>query len=348
MQADHYYAIRMKLAIDCRYLGKSGIGRVCEGLIDALSKGKDELYLIGKKSLLTQYQNAILIADDSEPYSLRGLFSYPKELNGICDGILIPNFLIPFGIRIPVYTIMHDVAFLDVAETTRGFFDKMIKRYLLNRCMKRSKIIFCVSKFTKSRCKAYYGKLADKCAVNYNGVSKNVFSFANTHRTPQKENTVVFVGNVKPHKGLDILLTAFRGVKNMTLEIIGEKENFLTGLRLDEKVYPNVTFTGKLGDTEMFQKIQAAKYLVLPSRYEGFGLPPLEALCLGTQPIVSDIEVFREVYSGLPVRYFSDVTDLTEKLNRPPDHIDCLEKIAKRYRYRECADNLISAIKKSK
>lgn len=338
----------MKIAVDCRYIGKSGIGRVCEGILNNLDYDKDEYYLIGKYENLKKYGKAKIINDDTEPYSVRGLFSFEKECNHVCDALLIPNFLIPFGVRIPVYTVMHDLAFLDVKETTRGILDRTIKKTLLKRCMKKSEKVFCVSEFTRSRCRYYYKKKADKCIVNYNGISDNVFEYARSHQRRAKDNTIVFVGNVKPHKGLKTLLAAFNGAQSgAVLKIIGEKDTFLTGLSLDEASYRNVVFTGKMKDEELFEQIQAARFLVLPSKYEGFGLPPLEALCLGTQAIVSDIEVFREIYQGLPVIYFSDVNDLMRKLLQAPSSINCLNEIEARYNYKNCTDTIIKNLKNS-
>ncbi len=50
--------------------------------------------------------------------------------------------------------------------------------------------------------------------------------------------------------------------------------------------------------------LQNADALIQPSLYEGFGIPPLEAMTLGTQAIISDIPVFKEIYHDFPVRFF--------------------------------------------
>lgn len=315
----------MKIAIDCRYLGKSGIGRVCEGILDALDYGENEYYLIGDGRKLQKYSalGAVIAKDHSEPYSFAGLRSFDRSLNKTCDAYLTPNFLIPFGIGIPVHAVMHDLLFLDVRETTRGFSDRLIKKALLKRCMKKAKSVSCDSEFTLSRCKAHFGKRAEKCYVNYIGLSESVLSYAKTHPIPVKEDKIVYVGNVKPHKGLDVLLGAFADVRGKTvLKIIGERDKFLTGMRFDGELPRNVEFTGRIGDEELFSEIASAKYLVLPSKYEGFGLPPLEALVLGTQPVVSDIPVFREVYEDLPVKYFHTPEELSAALAEPPEAFD--------------------------
>lgn len=336
----------MNIAIDCRYIGKSGIGRVCKGIIDNLDYSQNKYYLIGDKEKLSAYTNAEIIADDTEPYSKSGLIKFAKDrVNKECDCLIIPNFLVPLGIKIPVHTVMHDLIFLDLKITTKGFVDRFIKKYLLKRCMKKSKSVACVSRFTKSRCEHYYKKLADKCYVNYQGLSNELQSCCAEHSAPApKQNKIVFVGNVKPHKGLKTLLSAFENCSGLTLKIIGERENFLTGLKLDESMFENVEFTGRISDAELFEEIRTSKFLVLPSQYEGFGIPPLEALCLSTQPIVSDIEVFREVYSGLPVIYFKDTAELSGKIMSEPEQIDVFKAVTKRYDYKNFVSGILQHI----
>ncbi len=295
----------MKIAVDCRYLGKSGIGRVCEGILDNLDYAANEYYLIGDAKKLAPYSAAHLIENNSNPFSAKAMFSFPKMINKMCDCIIIPNFIIPFGVKIPVYSVMHDLIFLDLPEiTTNGRMDYLIKKTLLKRCMKKSVRIACVSGFTKSRCEHYFPKFANKCYVNYIGLSKDVLAFDASG--VKKTNTIVYVGNVKPHKGLKTLIEAYRMLPKgaYVLKIIGEREGFLTGMDPKELDQEGVIFTGRLSDEALLGEIASATFLVQPSLYEGFGLPPLEALWLGTQPIISDIPVFKEVYGNLPVIFF--------------------------------------------
>ena len=59
----------MKIAIDCRYLGKSGIGRVCRGILDHLDYAADEYYLVGNAAELAPYSPAHIIEDETDPFS---------------------------------------------------------------------------------------------------------------------------------------------------------------------------------------------------------------------------------------------------------------------------------------
>lgn len=339
----------MKIAIDCRYLGKSGIGRVCQGILDHLDYNEHEYFLIGNEEKLRAYSPAYIIPNDENPFSPKGLFSFPKMINQFCDCIIIPNFIIPYGIRIPVYSVMHDLIFLDLPKiTTKGFLDYRIKKMLLKRCMKKSIRIACVSGFTKSRCEHYFPKYAGKCYVNYIGLSEEVLNFDTSGI--EKTNSIIYVGNVKPHKGLKTLIDAFHMLpKGMyRLKIIGEKEGFLVGMKEEDLQSDDVIFTGRLSDDQLLREIASAKFLVQPSLYEGFGLPPLEALYLGTQPIISDIPVFKEVYGDLPVIFFKteDAKDLENVLIRAQRvSFTAISEFTQKYHYQNFAKRLISFIK---
>ena len=108
--------------------------------------------------------------------------------------------------------------------------------------------------------------------------------------------------------------------------------------------YKNVEFTGRINDEELYIEIQNAKYLILLSMYEGFGLPPLEALYLGTQPIISNIEIFREIYENLPVLFLNDIDDLSDYVNRKPDIFNCKKEILAKYNYSNFASKIIEKI----
>ena len=337
----------MKIAIDARYYGKSGIGRVLSGILDNLPYNNHEFYLIGSKDLEEKYPNAHLLLDETNPFSKSGIVKFNKEFNAICDAILIPNFIIPFGIKIPIYSYVHDLLFLDMPSvSTKGFIDYKIKKYLFKRCFKKANKIFCVSEFTIGRCNHYFPKYSNKLVLNYPGLSKEVIEYADTHEViKNKENSIVYVGNVKPHKGIDILLEAFGKLNDetLTLKIIGQKENFLVGTSFDENKYSNVIFTGRISDEELLDEISKAKYLVQPSRYEGFGIPPLEALYLGTIPLVSNIDVFKEVYGGLPVVFFENSLEL-EELLKANVIVDMCSRgyILKKYNYKTVVEVILA------
>lgn len=337
----------MKIAVDCRYLGKSGIGRVCQGILENLDFEKDTYYLIGKKDALKDYKNAVIIENDTDPFSLSGLLKFPKEINRTCDVLFLPNFIIPFGVKIPVLSIMHDLIFLDLKKMNKGLKDKIIKRYLLKRCVKKSKSIACVSGFTLNRCAYYYPKYKDKFFVNYNGLSDSVLNYEKLDVEKSSKN-LLYVGNVKPHKGLHTLIKAFKLLgEGYFLKIVGEKDNFITGIDGDSLSCEGVEFTGRLNDEELLKEFCSAGLLVQPSEYEGFGLTPLEALYLGTKPIVSDIEVFKEVYDGFDVDFFrvGDENALKDAILKADVKVkDQRQQITEKYSYKNASNKIIQKL----
>jgi glycosyltransferase involved in cell wall biosynthesis len=141
----------------------------------------------------------------------------------------------------------------------------------------------------------------------------------------EKTDTVIFIGNIKKHKGLSVLLEAFHEVcltgLKYTLFVVGSKDNVRSQDQdmthaLQNSNNDSINFTGFIGETDLKNLLAAASLLVQPSLYEGFGLPPLEAMSLGTRALISDIPVFKEIYAGFPVTFFraGDAVDLKKKM----------------------------------
>jgi glycosyltransferase involved in cell wall biosynthesis len=301
-----------KIIIDCRYLELSGIGRFLENLIMNLDKNRFCYTLLGKKELVAKY-NLDYIVDDTNPYSLKGIFFSNKLINKY-DIYFTPNFIIPFGIKIKTYITLHDLIFLDVKESNNNFIEYLFKYYLIKRGMKRSEKVYTVSNFTKNRIKYYFKKYEYKVKYKYQGISA---SFKN-NKQAVKQDYILYVGNIKKHKGLKTLILAYDYII-YDLIIVGEEKNLLNK---DKEVMElikntNIKFTGKISDDFLIDYMKNATFIVVPSLYEGFGLVPLESLYLNTKPIISDIDVFKEIYEEFDVVFFKtdDYIDLANKIN---------------------------------
>lgn len=313
----------MKIAIDCRYIGKSGIGTYIENIVDDLGKNhpeNDYLLIVGKDNNIDI--NACVIKTNVKPFSLGELFRFPVDDINKCDVFFSPYINIPGKIKIPIYSTIHDVVFYDVDGMVSPI-GKCLRSFFFRRAIKKSKKIFTVSEFSKERIQYHFPSKKDFVVV-YNGVSKTVRNFKRVATV--KKDYIVYVGNIKKHKGLNTLIEAYQDAKNKGLHskllIVGNKENFRTSDTEVTKVLSqsdDITFTGWVPDSELARIIAEAKVLVQPSFYEGFGIPPLEALYLGTNVILSDIPVFKELYGDFPVTFFKvgNHYDLCEKLMEP-------------------------------
>jgi glycosyltransferase involved in cell wall biosynthesis len=306
-------------------------------------------------------KNAGILRCTVKPFSLRELcFFGPgilKKINST-DLFYSPFFNVPAGIRIPVFTTIHDIIFPDIPELS-GRLGLSLRMYFYRRAYRVSKKIFTVSEFSKSRIQHHLGY--DKpVVVTYNAAQSwlsEPFSYP-----PPKKDFILFVGNIKKHKGLSCLLEAFLAARKEGLRsrllITGSMENFRSrdsGVlgRVNSLGGEGVEFTGFVSNERLKILLAEAALLVQPSLYEGFGYPPLEAMTVGTAALISDIPVFREIYGAFPVTFFKagDSGDLKQKLlallrDKKPQRLSLPPDLAEKYTFKETAGIILEELEK--
>ena len=313
----------MKIAIDCRQIGKSGIGTYIENIANELLENHSENeYLIIKEPIVeieTYHSTASFVNTNICAFSFKEQFCFPvKEINK-CDVYYTPYINIPGKISVPIFSTIHDAVFFDL-PAFYSYRERTIRKAYIRRTIKRSKAIFTVSQFSQERI-CHHFNIKKPFAIIGNAIPKKMQNIQT--KCVQKDDVIVYVGNIKEHKGLRILLQAYSMAKKdgltSKLMIIGDGGQFRTNDSEVMKLLSNgrdVIFTGYLSDTDLYNKVRSARILVLPSLYEGFGIPPMEALYLGTNVIISNIPALKEVYQNLPVCFFKsgDSNDLKDKL----------------------------------
>ncbi|MDR2094245.1 MAG: glycosyltransferase, partial [Treponema sp.] len=218
--------------------------------------------------------------------------------------------------------------------------------------------IFTVSEFSKSRILHHLGS-GKPVVVTYNAAQSYL---SEPSPPPPKKDIILFIGNIKKHKGLSCLLEAFLGARKeglmSRLLIAGSMENFRSrdsGVlgRVSDLTGEGVEFTGFVPNEKLKILLAEAALLVQPSLYEGFGYPPLEAMTVGTQVLLSDIPVFREIYGGFPVTFFKagDSGDLKEKLlsllmNKKPQRLTLPPDLAAKYSFKKTAGIILEELEK--
>lgn len=319
----------MRICVDCRMSGKSGIGAFIDGVLPHLVESGHNLVLLGDAVKLAHYRgpSVDVVPCVVKMFSIKELFFFPGDLLKIInstDAYFSPYCNIPGGIKVPVFSTIHDVVFLDIPELA-GRLGTFVRKMIYRLSIRRSKEIFTVSEFSRGR---IMEKLKCRKPVTVVSTSTPEF-FIDREHSAEKKDYVIFIGNIKKHKGLQTLIPAFvkfregfqAGKDLPRLLIVGEKDNFRTKDSSLEKYIEDsekngIVFTGFVSNEDLRTMLREARILVQPSFYEGFGLPPLEALVSGTRALVSDIQVFREVYSEMPVTFFKtgDSDDLCKKL----------------------------------
>ncbi|MGN0730007.1 glycosyltransferase family 4 protein [Treponema sp.] len=337
----------MKIAIDCRMSGKSGIGTFLDGILPYFKSSGHELFLFGTEEGFPC---------NVKTFSVRELFFFPgrllKKINE-CDVYFTPYCNIPGGIKIPVFSTIHDIVFLDV----KGLCGKagiIGRKFFYRRAVKKSAGIFTVSNFSRERIKSAL-KCTKKITVVYNGLPAYM---EGKRLSVKKDSTIIFIGNIKRHKGLSVLLEAFEkflesenGSEKPRLLITGSQDNFRTkDSVVPQKIkelsmkFPNsVEFTGFVENEKLLLLLSRARLLVQPSLYEGFGIPPLQALSCGTKAIISDIPVFREIYRDFPVVFFrsEDSSDLCAKIKEAFYDKSQIGEIPQKYSYKKTAELIL-------
>lgn len=349
----------MRIAIDCRNIGKSGIGTFIENVLDELLKNHPEheyLLIKDKETYIETYSSKVsFLLTDIRQFSLKELFCFPSNGINKCDVYFTPYISIPGGIKIPTYSTIHDMVFFDVEGLTSPL-GKFIRRIYYKRAIVRSNGLFTVSEFSKSRI-LYHFPTNKEINIVYNGLSRSIRNYRRDDDS-EKKDYFIFVGNIKRHKGLHILVEAYGkarmcGLKSKLI-IVGSNDNLRTAdsqLAQTIKDMDGIEFTGWVDNAELNRLISEAKALVQPSSYEGFGIPPLEALCLGTDIIISDIPVFKELYSEIPNCFFcvGNSDDLANKMINfvpNPNLVDYKNLLVEKYSYQKAADKIVETIER--
>jgi glycosyltransferase involved in cell wall biosynthesis len=154
---------------------------------------------------------------------------------------------------------------------------------------------------------------AEKVSVIYNAIDERFLGPADTTRMDLVRQRyqldhpfVLYVGNIKPHKNVDRLIDAFgrarrSGPDDLKLIIIGDELSKYPVLRQAvhrHKLDKHVRFLGFQPHDTLAAFYRLARAFVFPSLYEGFGLPPLEAMACGTPVVTSNVSSLPEIAGG--------------------------------------------------
>lgn len=235
--------------------------------------------------------------------------------------------------------------------------------------VKRAKRIIAVSVFTKNDIVRHFKIRPDKVSVIYEGVA-NLAKGRDSLFTAKLDDRktllgyninnpfLLYVGNAYPHKNLEGLIDVFSKLNkkhpDLRLVLVGQEDYFYKrikdyakqfGLREENNADPAIIFPGYVPDAELEILFKKALAYVFPSFYEGFGLPPLEAMAKGCPVVSSNKSSMPEVLGGAAI-YFNpddkqDMQDKIEKIitdeNLRGDLIKMGYEQAKKYSWWECA-----------
>lgn len=206
--------------------------------------------------------------------------------------------------------VIHDIRVLQHPKEFSILYRYLIK-YFTKKNVKKAKNIFTVSNFSKFAIENYYN-LTDVTVV-YSGVDH----INGDNENQKQEDFFLSVGSLEPNKNFKYILEFAKKHPEYKFKVVGGKGKAFANV--DYEQLTNVEFLGYVSDSELKSLYSMAKGFIFPSFYEGFGLPPMEAISLGTKVVyASDIDVLHEIYADI-LTYFNpnDVNSLELALNNP-------------------------------
>lgn len=329
----------MKIAVDLRSLQNSSISGVenyilnlLEHLIPADSKNSFTLFtnsykrydishlkFINTTTVTGRIPNRVL------SLSLK-MFNYPKfeRSFGDFDCLFLPNFnQFAIGPRTKLIITVHDLSPIVAPE----FYDSRRRLWHIFVNIKKSLLradhILAVSEFTKKELIRIYRLPENKITVTHLGVQANLFHpNLSTDKLREVRNIYglpgsfyLFIATLEPRKNIPTLIKAFQRLSTDVNLVIAGRQGWKYKTILDlinqSPKRHRIKYIGYIEEEHKPYLLKLAKALVWPSFYEGFGLPPLEAMAVGTPVITSQVTSLPETVGSAAIMVDPySVTDL--------------------------------------
>jgi len=213
---------------------------------------------------------------------------------------LLVNFCntAPLAYTNQIVTIL-DLSFL----INPGWFSKrffLFYKFLTPLIAKRSKKVITISEFSKQQIVKILKVPEEKIEIVYCGISEEIKGFSKKEFYNEYGEYILTVSSLEPRKNFRNLILAFNRLKfrsNVKLIIVGSENRIFADLTLRNLIQGDdrIIMTGYVSDKDLSGLYRHAMLLVYPSLYEGFGLPPLEAMACGCPVVVSSAASLPEV-----------------------------------------------------
>jgi glycosyltransferase involved in cell wall biosynthesis len=320
----------VKIAIDIRRMTEFGVGTYIRNVVRTLGRLDHETtyFLLGPPgkvkeigALPPNFYPVPLTEPERSLKSFRDFRTVVKRLE--CDLVHVPNlFSIPRALPCPYVMTVHDMLeHLSRARQQTGFWGSFHFQ-LTKRVLNGAARIFAVSNFTKIEIEKLFGIPTERIEVVYNAIDER---FLHGHASAGDRQLIaqryqvnypflLYAGRISPHKNVVRMIEAFSALKtelekdhvfpDLKLIIIGDDVSGNPDLRrtvVRSGVQNDVRFLGFVPIEVLRTFYDQAKIFIFPSLYEGFGLPPLEAMAHGTPVVTSNVSSLPEVVGNAAV-----------------------------------------------
>ncbi|MCM3880592.1 MAG: glycosyltransferase family 4 protein [Vicinamibacterales bacterium] len=312
----------MRIGIDARKLHDFGIGTYIRNLLRELAHiDQTTEYVLFCKPGDTEVAaglgaNFRAVPEHSGHYSIAEQITLPLAVRRErLDLFHAPHYVLPALISSRSVVTIHDCIHLMFPEYLSRLGHAYAHASLWTAAHKSDRI-FTVSEQSKRDILKFFKVPPEKIVVTPNAIDDR-FSVApsDEHLEQIRERYqlshayLLYVGNIKPHKNLERLIEAFHLVRSqgrpeLELLIIGDEMSRMQSLRRTVhrlQLHRYVRVLGFVPDTTLAVLYRLASVFVFPSLYEGFGLPPLEAMASGTPVVTSNVSSLPEVVGDAAV-----------------------------------------------
>src|SRR5437867_7129625 len=323
-----------------------GVGTYTRNVVRALGRldRHNQYFLMGPPQKMAEigplpsnFQSVPLLDGDT---TVKGYLEFRKILNRLgCDLVHIPHlFWLPRTLPCPYVVTVHDVLEHMYRARDHSGLRRSLHFHLTRRVLNGAARIFAVSKFTKSEIAKLFGIPAARIEVVYNAIDER-FLRGHTNDSDRQFLAerylvtypfILYAGRISPHKNVVRIIEAFSALKaeldkegkypDLKLIIIGDELSKHPDLRrtvIRGGVQNDVRFLGFVPIEVLRIFYDAAKVFIFPSLYEGFGLPPLEAMAHGTPVVTSNTSSLPEVVGNAAVLVNPEnVFDIMRALHR--------------------------------
>jgi glycosyltransferase involved in cell wall biosynthesis len=309
----------LRIAIDARKLRDYGIGTYVRNLLRQLSllDQTTEYVVLCRGTDCDRIkelgENFRPVPEASPGYSMREQITVPRDLRREgADLFHAPHYVLPPLTPCKSVVTIHDCIHLRFPQYLPNRLGYAYARGSLWMATHRSNRIMTVSEASKRDILSYFRVPDQKIDVIYNGIDERFGEMPAEddvarvrERYQLDERFVLYAGNIKPHKNVERLIEAFHilrkgggELEHIKLVIIGDEVSKYAALRHAvhrHKLHKHVRFFGFVPHGTLAILYRLAAVFVFPSLYEGFGLPPLEAMASGTPVITSNVSSLPEV-----------------------------------------------------
>jgi glycosyltransferase involved in cell wall biosynthesis len=307
----------VRIGIDARKLHDFGIGTYIRNLLRQLARldSQTDFVVLCRPedcaAVAATGENFRAVAETAGNYSLAEQIAIPLALRREAVTLFhAPHYVLPPLVRCPSVVTIHDCIHLMFPQYLPNRAALAYARTFIGLAARRATRVLTVSESSKRDILRFVDVEPDKINVIYNAYDER-FGIAPPEEDVESvreryqlhDPFVLYAGNVKPHKNLERLIEAFhlvrrRGLDHLKLVLIGDEISKYAALRHAVHRYQlhrYVRFVGYLPEGTLAVMYRLASVFVFPSLYEGFGLPPLEAMASGTPVVTSNLSSLPEV-----------------------------------------------------